>query len=269
MDERWEVLFVFSTWLRTFLVRMLVPPLLALLLLASLLLLGRAARDDLRPQERYTTAFAEIECAPPPGMERAEFLGEVQYLASLPDRFSLLDEALAARLAEGFARHAWVEHVEHVEVTAPRRVSVRLAYRVPVLAVPSWPRQPGDPEATAVDGHGIFLPPLPRDQVLPRLRTSVSRPSGPLGTLWGDPAVSAAAHTAALLQPYQERLQVREYDVTDGVVRLETQGGGRVIWGSPPEEEASGERSAAEKVQRLLEGRATAAAESDLRLPQP
>jgi hypothetical protein len=260
---------VLWTWLRTFLVRMLVPPLLALLLLAGLLLLGRAAREDLRPQQRYTTAFAEIECDPPPGMERAEFLGEVQYLASLPDRLSLLDEGLAARLAEAFAGHAWVERVERVEMTAPRQVSVRLAYRLPVLSVQSWPRQPGDPEQTAVDGQGIYLPPLPRAQVLPRLRTTVSRPGGPSGTPWGDPGVIGAARTAALLLPYQDRLQVSEYDVRDGVVRLETQDGGRVIWGSAPGEEASGEASAAEKVQRLLEGSATAAEEWDLRLHQP
>jgi hypothetical protein len=267
MHGGWEVLFVISTWGRTLLVRILVPPLLALLLLTGLLLLGRMARDDLRPQERYTAAFADIECAPPPGVERAEFLDEVQYLATLPDRLSLLDEGLAVRLAEAFVRHPWVEGVERVEVTAPRRVRVRLAYRVPVLMVPSWPREAGEPEQTAVDGNGVLLPPLPPGPSLPELRNTVSRPAGPSGTAWGDLAVMAAARTAALLQPHQERLQVREFEVKDGVVRLEMRDGGRVVWGSGPGGEADGEPTAAEKVRRLLEGRATAAEEWDLRQP--
>jgi hypothetical protein len=261
--------FVISTWVRTFLTRLLTAPLVALSLLAGLLLLGRAARDDLRQEERYTAAFADIECAPPPGMEREAFLDEVQFLASQPDRLALLDETLAARLAEAFARHPWVERVDRVEVTARRQVLVRLVYRVPVLAVPSWPREPGDPELTAVDGNGVLLPPLRCGQNLPELRNTVSRPAGPSGMGWGDPVVLAAARTAALLQPHQERLQVQRYEVKDGVVRLECQERGRIVWGSVPGEEAEGEATAEEKVRRILEGRAMAEEEWDLRQLQP
>jgi hypothetical protein len=262
------VISLFSTWVRTFLVRLLVPPLLSLLLLAGLLLLGRLARDDLRSQERYTAAFADIECAPPPEVERAEFLGEVQYLANLPDRLSLLDETLTARLAEAFARHPWAERVERVEVMAPRRMRVRLVYRVPVLAVPSWPHEAGEPEMPAVDGHGVLVPLLARDPSLPELRNTVPRPTGPSGTVWGDPVVVAAARTAALLQPHQEQLQVREFDVRDGIVRLEVRQG-RIVWGSAPGEETDGEPGAGEKLRQLLMGRETAAEEWDLRQPQP
>jgi hypothetical protein len=248
---------------------MLTAPLVALLMLAGVLLLGRAARDELVAQDRYTGAFAEIECAPPMGMEREAFLDEVQYLASQPDRLPLLDETLAARLAEAFARHPWVERVERVEVTARRQVHVRLAYRVPVMAVPSWPREPGDPELTVVDGSGVLLPPLLSGQGLPELANAVTRPAGPSGTAWGDPVVLAAARTAALLQPHQERLQVQKYEVKEGVVRLVLKDGGRVVWGGAPGEEAAGEPTAEEKLQRLWEGPATATEECDLRLRQP
>jgi hypothetical protein len=260
---------VIANWVRTFLMRLLTAPLLALLLLSGLLLLGRAARADLRAHERYTAAFADIDCGSPEGMDREGFLDEVQYLASLPDRLPLLDETLVKRLAEAFARHPWVERVERVEVTARGRVQVRLAYRVPVLVVSSWPRESGDPELTAVDGNGVLLPPLPFASCLPELRNAVSRPAGPSGTAWGDPVVLTAARTAALLQPHQERLQVQGFEVKDGVVRLESQERGLVVWGSVPGEETDSEKSAGAKVQRLLAGAAPVAKEWDLRLTEP
>ena len=40
---------------------------------------GNVARDALGPNDRYLLPFAEIDCPAPPGKDRAEFLGEVQY----------------------------------------------------------------------------------------------------------------------------------------------------------------------------------------------
>ena len=158
--------------------------------LAGLIVLGQWAQNQVRDQERYTVAFADIDCEPPPGMERGDFLDDVQYRASLPNDLPLLDEDLPARLTAAFSRHPWVEAVEAVEVSPPRRVLVRLSYRVPVLAVPV------DGQVRAVDGHGILLPATAPVSGLPVYDGTARRP-GPAGAPWGDPAVEAAARAAA------------------------------------------------------------------------
>src|SRR3954471_15169878 len=53
--------------------------------------LGRLARDQLDQQRHYTVAFADLRCDVPPGLDRAAFLGEVQYLGGLPDQINLLE----------------------------------------------------------------------------------------------------------------------------------------------------------------------------------
>jgi hypothetical protein len=62
-------------------------------------------------------------------MERADFLTEVQYLGSLPDRVELLEDGLAEKLGRAFARHPRVETVGRVEVLSDRRIRVRLTFR--------------------------------------------------------------------------------------------------------------------------------------------
>jgi hypothetical protein len=177
-------------WLRRWIGPALLPVLGAALFLAALAVLGKLTRDHLRHDQRYTIAFADIDCEPPPGMERGDFLDDVQYRSSLPNDVPLLDETVAERLSAAFARHPWVEKVAAVEVSPPRRVQVRLTYRVPVLAVPF------DGELRAVDAHGILLPATARVTGLPVYRGTAPRP-GPAGTPWGDAEVEAAARAAA------------------------------------------------------------------------
>jgi hypothetical protein len=173
------------------LLRVLAAPLVAAIFLVALLALGQAARDELRQDDRYVFALADVDCVPPPGQDRSAFLGEVQYLGSLPDRLRLLDDGLAGRLAEAFAKHPWVESVERVELAAPRQVRVRLVFRRPVLAVPVGGRP------RAVDGHGVLLPPAAATDGLPVYRGKAAPPHGPAGTPWGDAAVEEAARAAA------------------------------------------------------------------------
>jgi hypothetical protein len=82
-------------------------------------------------RERITVAFADIECDPPSNQSRAEFLAEVQYLASLPDHLQLHDDNLPSRLAGAFALHPQVEKVQEVKIVPPRRIQVRLIFRTP------------------------------------------------------------------------------------------------------------------------------------------
>lgn len=172
---------------RRWLLPMLAPVLAAGLLLAGLIVLGRAALDRVRHDDRYTAAFADIDCEPPGGMTRADFLGEVQYLSEQPGRLRLLDEGLASRLADAFARHPWVERVERVELAPPRLVRVQLRYRRPVLAVPHAG------QLRTVDRHGVLLPAKAPTEGLPIFPGKASPPKGPAGTAWGDAAVEEAA----------------------------------------------------------------------------
>jgi hypothetical protein len=162
-----------------------------MLVLLGLVFCGKAARESLRPQERYNVRFLDIDCPAPPNLERIDFLSEVQYEASLPSKLYLLDDDLPARLTAAFARHAWVEEVEQVRLIPPSQIKVRLQFRRPVLAVTD-----GD-EVRAVDRHGVLLPKATVTTGLPLFRGTARPLVGPAGRRWGDPNVEEAARAAA------------------------------------------------------------------------
>lgn len=221
--------------------------------LGGLLWLGRLALDRVRGLDRYTVAFADIDCPAPPGQKRAGFLEEVQYLAGMPDRLRLLEDGLAERLAAAFGRHPWVETVGRVEVVPPRQVRVELAFRTPVLVVAVSQAAGGAlVPGRVVDRQGVLLPrSAPVARGLPVLRGNFPAPAGPPGTPWGDPAVTAAARTAAYLRPYRDRLNTTDVQVTEEGIVLSGPLT-RVFWGRPPGAEPAGEASAARKRERLL-----------------
>jgi hypothetical protein len=214
------------------------------LVVLGVIALGRQAADALRNQERYVLSFTDIDCIPPDGLSHADFLHEVEYLAGWPDRMSVLEEDLPARLAASFAMHPWVEKVDQVEVKPPRQVRVRLTFREPVLRVAELNR--------AVDRTGVLLPVTARAGGLPVLVTAVKGPAGVPGARWGSPEVEAAAATAALLGPYHDRLHLQRYRVAEGELALGGDAGG-VHWGHAPGQETAGEAPAAVKLQRLLD----------------
>jgi hypothetical protein len=208
--------------------------------------LNRFTRERVQNWGRYTVPFADIDCQPPPGQERADFLAEVQYLAHQPERLPLLDDGLARRLAEAFARHPRVQQVQRVEVVPPRKVRIHLNYRVPVLAVPY------EGQTRVVDGRATLLPAGTKAAGLPVFRGKVP-PPGQAGTCWRDEDLEAAALTAGYLHAHQDRLQLTRVEAGQGGVVLRTGGKTRVFWGRPPGIEAAGEALAAIKRQRLLQ----------------
>jgi hypothetical protein len=239
------------------------------LFLLAVVLVGKFTRQGIRDQSRYGVAFADIDCLPPKGERRGEFLAEVQYLAGMPDRLQVLDPELRSRLADAFGRHPWVERVEQVAVLAPKEVQVRLTYRTPVLAVLSVERpevqhatgeipagssvpNKGSASGRAVDGQGVLLPVTAKLGGLPVLWKK-TLPAGPSGTPWGDAGVEAAARTAALLRPYQSQLQPETFAVTGSELEWLTSSGSRILWGRPPGQELAREAPAATKVERLLQ----------------
>jgi hypothetical protein len=232
--------------MRTQLVRAAALTAGGLVLLLGWVVLGRQAAIGLRDSDRYTAAFADIACSPPPPIPRDDFLGEVQYLSNLPDRLPLTDETLAARLAAAFALHPLVESVERVEVL-PRPVRVSLNYRTAVLAVP------GPDALRTVDGRGILLPLTTSSEGFPRLAgAAVAPPAGSPGKPWGDDRVTAAARVAAYLQPFRDRVIVEKMTVEESDVLLFA-AGARFRWGNPPGREARGEPDARTKTNRLCE----------------
>jgi hypothetical protein len=218
--------------------------------------LGQHSRHYLRDQDRYRIAFHDIDCAAPNDLTREEFLGEVQYLASWPDDVRLLEDNLAPKLAKAFAAHPWVEEVRHVEVTVDRHVRVELAFRTPILTVPTRGKGAGPDGVVrfrSVDAQGVLLPRSNTDGSLtPSFVAEVPYPSNRAGTVWDDARVQTAARTAGYLRPYHVQLGIERYEFAgdDLVVQLRA---GRVVWGRAPGQERPDEASAEVKLQRLLE----------------
>jgi hypothetical protein len=161
------------------------------LFLSGLVWLGQLALERVRGQDRYKVRLADVQCQPPAGMTRGDFLDEVRYVAGLPAELPLLDEELPRQLAEAFAQHPWVDKVEQVMVLPGNQVRVQLKYRTAVLAVP-W-----DGDLRAVDARGVLLPATAATTGLPIFDGIALPPRGPAGTAWGDDAVLAAAKHAA------------------------------------------------------------------------
>src|ERR1700683_2218700 len=104
-------------------------PIIAVLVAAALVFgvvwLGQYGRGWLDRRQHYTVKFADLQCASPPGMDKAAFLGQVQYLGNLPDQINVLEPQLAARLTAAFVLHPWVEKVEGVSLRGPDGPTVR------------------------------------------------------------------------------------------------------------------------------------------------
>jgi hypothetical protein len=224
--------------LRRWLGPLLAVVLVAAFLLAGLLWIDHLAREQIGDDERYQVQFAEIDCNPPPGLSRGEFLDEVQYYdgrpRSVPERFSLLDPDLEARLKVCFTRHPWVQGVS-VELKRPRSVVAHVVYRLPVLAVAMAGGQ-----RRALDRTGVLLPrraPIPAEAIVledaPRL---------------DDPLITLAARTMA--ESDISQLQItRMVWQPDGLVIWAK--GLKVLWGKGDPKEAE----PAIKIRRIVEAR--------------
>jgi hypothetical protein len=214
------------------------------LALLGWVIVGRHAGARLPGGDRGTFAFADVDCLAPGTLSRADFLGEVQYLSSLPDRLPLSDKTVATRLAAAFATHPSVKSVQRVEVL-PDQVRVSLLFRTPVLIVP------GPDALRVVDGKGVLLPKTMLAEGLPRLSGQpVSAPAGAEGSPWGDDRVAAVAAVAAELWQHRDRVVVEKITY-DGSEVILLAGKTRIRWGNPPGREVRGEARAATKVLRL------------------
>ena len=240
---------------RRWLVQLLLPLGLGAGLLGGVLWLGRQLGSDLRESGEHTVAFADIECDVPPGMTRAEFLGDAQYLASLPDRLNALAPETRQRMFDALALHPWVARVRRLEFPSAGKTRADLEFRRPALVVP--------PDRV-VDGEGVLLPIGTSVSGLPRLRGKVRVPTR-AGQVWDDPAVVAASRVAGLLRDELKRRETPgEIEILATAIVLDL-GKTRIVWGSAPAQEKPGEVIASIKVQRLAEAGKLDAMQWDLR----
>jgi hypothetical protein len=252
--------------MRRWIVQGLLPALAPVLVLVGVIAWGQYSRDRLRTQDRYRLPFATIDCPSPPSLSRDDFLNEVQYQSSLPDRVDLLDGDTPERLRQAFARHPWVERVDRVEILPEGGVRVDLVYRAPVLLVS------GKSPTTflTVDRNGVRLPSGKLPERLPRWSGPAAKPPQVPGTAWGDARIESAARLAELLLPHLDRLCPSSgahltLQVKDQALVVSGGAVGQAIWGHAPGQEAPGEPSAAMKLRRLLERAGAAPAPIDLR----
>lgn len=227
-------------------------------LLTGALYSGRFLGDRMRDQGTLVVAFADVECDPPEGLTRREFLHEAQYLAELPDELPVLQDETPSRIAKALALHPWVAKVKQVRLAAQGRVQAEVVYREPALAVDQPPR--------VVDGDGVLLPRGAKAKGLPLLTTKVTAPAVNAGQRWADIRVRAAAQVVGLLRPRLDALGLTGCKVTvsEGEVTLDA-AKCRLVWGRPPGQEKPGEATAATKLRRLPELGSLAGWEWDVR----
>ena len=175
---------------------------LALVVLGGIL--GRVAWRQLAPQiaahSRFQLEPEDVHITPPPNWVRTDIKTDVLGADGLAGgSLSILDDQLLERLHTAFGLHPWVERVVRVRKQYPPSVDVKLVYRRPVLMV----EVPGG--LFPVDIYGVLLPsedfsPVEADRY-PRVAGVRSAPGGPVGCVWEDAAVLAAAQVASVLEP--------------------------------------------------------------------
>jgi hypothetical protein len=148
--------------------------------------LGDEARRGIGPRDRYSVRFAEIDCEPPPGLDRSTFLSEVRYCSNFPEIYQALDPELTAKLTAAFAAHPWVATVDAVRVGPTGTVQVKLKHRKPALAVRT------ESSTRVVDNTGVLLPAATDSNGLPELTTPVAAPTVSAGQVWVDNSVKRA-----------------------------------------------------------------------------
>jgi hypothetical protein len=177
--------------------------------------LGDAALRGVGSRDRYRVSFADIDCNPPPGIDRPTFLAEVRYVGTFPETFNPLDPADQQRLTAAFAAHPWVAAVDEVAAEPGGVVRVRLTFRTAVLAV----RIAGGP-VRLVDGHGVLLPVSAAPPGVAELANPVPAPTTAAGLVWADDTVARAVELVAVYHPRRLEKTPRGWRLTraDGKV---------------------------------------------------
>lgn len=213
--------------------------------------------------ERYLVELDDVHVTPQPEWVQTDVRAEVYHWLRRGGPMNLLDDDLNPRIAEGFARHPWVERVNRVARLPAGAVQVDLEYRRPVCVVKIGQR------LLPVDRSGVLLPAagVRRTDLegYPRLVGVDASGFEVEGEPWGSVAVAGGAALAALLSDVWEAWHLKQivpFPVVgpDGREQLHyhlfTSGGTRIAWGLPPGLDGPGEPTPEEKLARLKAYRA-------------
>lgn len=234
--------------------------------------------EAVREAPEYQVSRDSLRLVAGPEWMTPAILAELDVTRELPERFSLLDPTIAARVAGAYERCVWVERVESVVKRDPRvagngpPLEVRLKFRRPVAFV----QVSGRDGFYLVDGRAVRLPGVYREPKLGEVRLLVimgcREPPPEPGRLWTTPALESGVRVADAVQSRREKFGLTTVDVSnfggrrdprDTEVALYTENHTRIKWGKAPTPEAERlqEKSPAEKVGYLdfvydrLEGR--------------
>lgn len=208
--------------------------------------------------ERYLVELDDLQVTPLPEWIHADVPAEVYQSLRLGGPMNLLNDDLSPRIAEGFARHPWIERVIRVTKLPAAGVQVELEYRRPVCVVHVGER------LFLVDHRTVLLPAqdTPRAELerLPHLVAIESPPLAVPGEPWGSVRVAGGAALATELADVWEpwnlaRILPFRVVAPDGREQIHfslfTRGGSHIVWGQPPGVEDSSEPPAQQKLARL------------------
>ncbi|MGC3966445.1 MAG: hypothetical protein QM775_03475 [Pirellulales bacterium] len=218
-------------------------------------------RDRVIAEAQYQVTLNNISVTEKPDWIKADVRAEALRNASLDFPLNILDEQLAERIDNAFRFHPWVAEVRQVKKSLPAQVVVELVYRRPVCMV-ELPDRSG---LYAVDAAAFLLPSQDflgepkKAAAYPRLAGITSINVGRVGVRWPDPSVQAGVLVAANLEQAWTPLglvRITPTDVEFGQstpqFELTTRGGSRILWGSAPGFEQTGEAKANDKIAGLV-----------------
>lgn len=205
-----------------------------------------------------------LHVSPLPEWIRADVRTEAFRDGSL-GQLSLFEKDVTYKVYRAFEVHAWVAKVNRVIKAPDGGVMVDVLYRRPV----AWVEIPGRMSPTEeagvlpIDHEAVILPPEDlQGRIGDFIRISIPElpPWGLKGTPWGDARLVGAARLAALLEGCWQALQIHRIRALTGqetgnqpdpLYELITRSGQRILWGSAPGSEKSGEASAQQKILHL------------------
>ncbi|MCH9654032.1 MAG: cell division protein FtsQ/DivIB [Planctomycetes bacterium] len=247
----------------SFLLHMLFRPkvLLILAICASGLFFFQKLKNqlpDLTQRKEYQIETKNLSLNPaPPHYVPIDIVDQVIKRSQLPEKVSLLDQALVLKIAEAFQNHPWVQKVVSVQKT--NTVVVEVLFRKPAAMVEL------KQNLYPVDNEGILLPSedfsVSDARRYPIITGIRSVPEGSAGSPWGDLTVKGAAQLAEALGPYWKELDIVSIEaprrttaklvLDDLIYRLITTGGSEIVWGRSPKSQRRGELRVEQKIGKL------------------